>query len=96
MHLATAWLTATRTAGLVGGQDAKGRTLSALGPDLDRSAAPEVRHRVLALLAALPRGTSPDPETAARPAPLGAAAARRLHLRRGTPPTCASRLARGR
>ncbi|MFK0096687.1 MULTISPECIES: helicase C-terminal domain-containing protein [unclassified Streptomyces] len=61
--LATAWLTATRTSGLVGGQDAKGRALSALGPDLDRSAAPEVRHRVLALLDALPPGTAPDPES---------------------------------
>lgn len=61
--LATAWLTATRTAGLVGGQDAKGRTLAALGPDLDRSTAPEVRHRVLALLAALPPGAAPDPAT---------------------------------
>ncbi|MGQ4490453.1 helicase-associated domain-containing protein [Streptomyces sp. SAS_281] len=61
--LATAWLTATRTSGLVGGQDAKGRALSALGSDLDRSAAPEVRHRVLALLDALPAGTAPDPES---------------------------------
>ncbi|NEE33138.1 DNA-binding protein, partial [Streptomyces sp. SID7982] len=33
-HLATAWLAATRTPGLVGGQDAKGRALSALGPEL--------------------------------------------------------------
>ncbi|OKJ78568.1 helicase C-terminal domain-containing protein [Streptomyces sp. CB02460] len=63
VSLATAWLTATRTSGLVGGQDAKGRALSALGPDLDRSAAPEVRHRVLALLDALPAGTAPDPES---------------------------------
>lgn len=63
VRLAAAWLAATRTPGLVGGQDAKGRALSALGPDLDRSAAPEVRHRVLALLAALPPGTAPDPET---------------------------------
>ncbi|WP_329614683.1 helicase C-terminal domain-containing protein [Streptomyces brevispora] len=63
VRLATAWLAATRTPGLVGGQDAKGRALSTLGPDLDRSAAPEVRHRVLALLAALPPGTAPDPET---------------------------------
>lgn len=61
--LATAWLAATRTPGLVGGQDAKGRALSALGPELDRSAAPEVRHRVLALLADLAPGTAPDPET---------------------------------
>ncbi|MFE5241021.1 MULTISPECIES: helicase C-terminal domain-containing protein [unclassified Streptomyces] len=62
-HLATAWLTATRTSGLIGGQDAKGRALSALGPDLDRSAAPEVRRRVLALFASLPPGTAPDPQT---------------------------------
>ncbi|MFD8979391.1 helicase C-terminal domain-containing protein [Streptomyces sp. NPDC059564] len=61
--LASAWLPATRTAGLVGEQDAKGRTLSALGPDLDRSAASEVRHRVLNLLADLPEGASPDPDT---------------------------------
>ncbi|MEV6649102.1 helicase C-terminal domain-containing protein [Streptomyces sp. NPDC051219] len=62
-RLATAWLTATRTAGLVGGQDSKGRTLSALGPDLDRSAAPEVRRRVLELLAGLPEGAAPDPDS---------------------------------
>jgi hypothetical protein len=62
-ELATAWLTATRTPGLVGTQDAKGRTLSALGPELDRSAVVEVRHRVLALAAELPPGAAPDPET---------------------------------
>ncbi|MFJ4873925.1 helicase-associated domain-containing protein [Streptomyces sp. NPDC088745] len=61
-RLAAAWLRATRTPGLVGGQDAKGRTLSVLGPDLDRSFAPEVRHRVLTLLASLPEGTAPDPD----------------------------------
>ncbi|MGW2224367.1 helicase-associated domain-containing protein [Streptomyces formicae] len=61
--LATAWLTATRTAGLIGGRDGKDRTLSALGPHLDRSAAPEVRRRVLALAATLPEGSSPDPES---------------------------------
>ncbi|MEU7407058.1 helicase-associated domain-containing protein [Streptomyces sp. NPDC044948] len=62
-HLAGAWLTATRTPGVVGGRDAKDRTLSALGPNLDRSAAPEVRHRVLALLAGLPEGASPVEES---------------------------------
>lgn len=61
--LAQAWLAATRTAGVVGGRDAKDRTLSALGPGLDRSAAPEVRHRVLTLLAGLPEGTSPSAES---------------------------------
>ncbi|MDN3266236.1 helicase C-terminal domain-containing protein [Streptomyces sp. MA15] len=58
-RLATAWLAATRTPGLVGERDAKDRTLAALGPGLDRSAAPEVRHRVLALLAGLPEGAAP-------------------------------------
>ncbi|MGW3949607.1 helicase-associated domain-containing protein [Streptomyces sp. NPDC004752] len=62
-RLAEAWLTATRTPGLVGGRDAKDRTLAALGPGLDRSAAPEVRYRVLGLLAALPEGAAPDPES---------------------------------
>ncbi|WP_330331793.1 helicase C-terminal domain-containing protein [Streptomyces sp. NBC_00536] len=60
--LAAAWLPATRTSALAGEQDAKGRTLSVLGPDLDRSAAPEVRRRVLELLAALPEGGSADPD----------------------------------
>ncbi|MCD9878251.1 helicase C-terminal domain-containing protein [Streptomyces guryensis] len=62
-QLAQAWLTATRTAGVVGGRDAKERALSALGPGLDRSAAPEVRHRVLSLLAGLPEGASPSAES---------------------------------
>lgn len=61
--LATAWLTATRTAGLIGGRDGKDRTLSALGPHLDRSSAPEIRRRVLTLLTTLPDGASPTPES---------------------------------
>ncbi|WP_030380131.1 MULTISPECIES: helicase-associated domain-containing protein [unclassified Streptomyces] len=61
--LVTAWLSATRTAGLVGGRDAKDRSLAALGPGLDRSVAPEVRQRVLALLAGLPVGAAPDPDS---------------------------------
>ncbi|MEU6088887.1 helicase C-terminal domain-containing protein [Streptomyces sp. NPDC047085] len=62
-RLAEAWLTATRTPGLVGGRDVKDRTLSALGPGLDRSAAPEVRHRVLTLLAGLPAGAAPTADS---------------------------------
>ncbi|RSS62723.1 helicase C-terminal domain-containing protein, partial [Streptomyces sp. WAC06614] len=62
-RLATAWLPATRTPGVVGEQDAKGRTLAALGPDLDRSAAPGVRRRVLELLADLPAGAAADPNS---------------------------------
>nr|WSZ16386.1 helicase C-terminal domain-containing protein [Streptomyces canus] len=62
-RLVEAWLTATRVSGVVGGRDAKERTLSTLGPGLDRSAAPEVRHRVLTLLAGLPEGASPSKES---------------------------------
>ncbi|MGW7429079.1 helicase-associated domain-containing protein [Streptomyces sp. NPDC054861] len=62
-RLVSVWLTATRTSGLVGGQDAKGRALSALGPDLDRGAAPDVRRRVLALQATVEPGSAADPET---------------------------------
>ncbi|MEU1281697.1 helicase-associated domain-containing protein [Streptomyces sp. NPDC005805] len=58
--LASAWLAGTRAPGLVGGQDGRGRALSALGPDLDRSAVLEVRLRVLGLLAALTEGSVPD------------------------------------
>ena len=58
--LASAWLATTRTPGLVGTRDPKGRALSALGPDLDRSLAPQVRRRALDLLAGLPPGSAPD------------------------------------
>ncbi|MEC4020532.1 helicase-associated domain-containing protein [Streptomyces sp. H27-D2] len=57
-QLVTAWLVATRTAGLVGTRDGKGRTLAVLGPDLDRSPAPEVRRRTLELLAGMTPGAS--------------------------------------
>jgi len=58
--LVTAWLAATRVPGVVGTRDVKGRALAALGPDLDRSLAPEVRRRTLELLAGLPEGASAD------------------------------------
>ncbi|KNB51496.1 helicase-associated domain-containing protein [Streptomyces caatingaensis] len=61
-RLASAWLAATRTPGLAGTKDARGRTLSALGPDLDRAQAPEVRRRVLGLLAGLPAGATAPAE----------------------------------
>ncbi|GAA1096394.1 helicase-associated domain-containing protein [Streptomyces javensis] len=61
-RLAAAWLPATRTSGLVGGRDSRGRTLAALGPELDRSPAPEVRRRVLELLATLPHGAAATPD----------------------------------
>ncbi|MEV5874176.1 helicase-associated domain-containing protein [Streptomyces sp. NPDC052101] len=96
-QLAQAWLAATRTPGLVGGRDAKERALAALGPGLDRSAAPEVRHRVLTLLAGLPAGAAPDAESvlarlrwerplrgAQRDAPLGGEEDLRIRLARWT------------
>jgi hypothetical protein len=55
--LAAGWLRTTRLAGLVGTRDERDRPLSALGPDLDRAMAPDVRAAVLAELAALPPGT---------------------------------------
>ncbi len=61
--LVAGWLPATRVPALVGRRDAKGRTPAALGPDLDRSAAPEVRRRVLELLAGLPPGSAAAPDT---------------------------------
>ncbi|MFF9477952.1 helicase-associated domain-containing protein [Streptomyces sp. NPDC014733] len=57
-ELVAAWLDATRTPGVVGTADAKGRAAAALGPHLDRSPAPEVRRRTLALLAELPPGSA--------------------------------------
>ncbi|MGW9322993.1 helicase-associated domain-containing protein [Streptomyces koyangensis] len=61
--LLEAWLPGTRTPGLIGGRDGRDRTLSALGPGLDRSPAPEVRRRVLELMAELEPGQAPDPAT---------------------------------
>ncbi|UDF06542.1 helicase C-terminal domain-containing protein [Streptomyces sp. WA1-19] len=61
--LLEAWLPGTRTPGLIGGRDGRDRTLSALGLGLDRSPAPEVRRRVLELMAELEPGQAPDPAT---------------------------------
>jgi hypothetical protein len=61
--LATAWLAMTRTPGLVGSRDPKGRALSALGPDLDRSLAPRVRRGALRILAELPAGSAAARDT---------------------------------
>jgi hypothetical protein len=61
--LAATWYEATRTAGVVGEPDARGRGHAPLGPGIDRSPAPEVRQRALALLAELPAGSAPDRET---------------------------------
>ena len=54
--LAVGWLRTTRLAGLVGTRDERDRPLSALGPDLDRTIAADVRAGVLAELAGRPPG----------------------------------------
>ena len=59
--LVRAWLASSRVAALVGGRDAKDKVLAALGNDLDRPSAPDLRQEILALLAGLPAGTSADP-----------------------------------
>lgn len=61
--LAEGWLTTTRVAGLVGGRDERDRPLAALGPDIDRAAAPDVRRSVFRELAALPPGTAAGGES---------------------------------
>lgn len=62
LTLVRAWLAGTRVPGLVGGKDNRGKVLAALGPELDRSLAPEIRRRVLAVLAGLPPGGAADPD----------------------------------
>ncbi len=56
--LAQAWLTTTRVAALVGTKGERDRVYNALGPDLDRSIAPEVRLGVLRALADAPVHTA--------------------------------------
>ncbi len=57
-RLAEAWLRTTRLPGLVGSRDDRDKVAAALGPDLDRTLAPEVRAAVLAVLAAAPARTA--------------------------------------
>ena len=56
--LAGAWLRTTRVAGLVGSRDDRERVAATLGPDLDRTLAPEVRAGLLGVLADAPRGAA--------------------------------------
>ncbi|MFW5899399.1 MAG: DNA-binding protein, partial [Jiangellaceae bacterium] len=63
--LAAAWLTTSRTAGLIGGRDERGRLLSPLGTELDRPLAPEIRRTTLDVLAGLPAGAAPEPDDVA-------------------------------
>ncbi len=58
--LASAWLESTRVPALAGVRDDRDKPFQALGPDLDRSAAPDVRREALRALAALPPGAAAD------------------------------------
>ncbi len=55
--LAAAWLTTSRVPGMVGGRDRE-KVLAALGPDVDRWIAPQVRASVLRLLTSVPPGAA--------------------------------------
>src|SRR5918911_872082 len=64
--LAVAWLATTRSPGLVGTRDDRDNPRAALGADLDRAAAPEVRRWMLGELAAAgsdAKPRAPDPES---------------------------------
>lgn len=61
--LAGTWLETTRVPALVGSRDDKDRPIGALGLQVDRTAAPEVRRRILATLAALPPGSATDADS---------------------------------
>ncbi|MGH3342640.1 MAG: helicase-associated domain-containing protein, partial [Carbonactinosporaceae bacterium] len=56
--MVSAWLTTTRVAALVGNRTERERLVAPLGPDLERTMAPEIRRAVLTELAALAPGCS--------------------------------------
>jgi Helicase conserved C-terminal domain len=60
--IALCWLTTSRTAGLIGSRDERDRPVTALGGELSRPLAPEIRGLVLDVLAALPPGIAPEPD----------------------------------
>jgi len=66
LALVRAWRDTTRTPGLAGARDQRGKPLAPLGPDLDRTLAPVVRRAVLADLAEVPPGQATTTELLAR------------------------------
>jgi Helicase conserved C-terminal domain/WYL domain len=58
--IAGAWLGTSRTAGLIGSRDERGRLVTALGRELGRPLAPEIRRLVLDVLADVPLGMAPE------------------------------------
>ena len=59
--LARSWLTMSRLPGLVGRRDDRDKVIAALGPDVERSLAPEIRRTALGALAEVPAGSAPEP-----------------------------------
>lgn len=59
------WLTGSRVAGLIGARDERNRQAAAMGSDINRSIAAEIRRLVLELLAAAPGAAPTDPEEVA-------------------------------
>ena len=59
--LARSWLTMSRLPGLVGRRDDRDKVIAALGPDVERSLAPEIRRTALGALAKVPAGSAPEP-----------------------------------
>ncbi len=60
--LATSWLAMPRRPGLVAQRDDRDRLISALSPEVERSATPAIRRAVLGILERLPSGSAPTPE----------------------------------
>jgi hypothetical protein len=61
--IARAWLTMTRAPGLVGQRDDRDRPINALSFDAAQLAAAPARRQALGVLAGLPDGNAPDPDT---------------------------------
>ncbi|MEV4760854.1 helicase-associated domain-containing protein [Micromonospora sp. NPDC049559] len=61
-HLARAWLTMSRQAGLVGQRDDRDRPIAVLSAEVERIGATAARRAVLGVLAELEPGAAPDPE----------------------------------
>lgn len=64
-RLAHAWVRMPRLPGLVGRRDDRGKALAALGPDIGRAGAAQLREAVLLVLAELPVGTAATPDSLA-------------------------------
>ena len=60
--LAAAWLGLPRLPGLIGSRDDRGRPTAALSAEIERPVAPQLRRRVLDVLADCPPGLVPAPE----------------------------------